>query len=44
MMEKWATDFFYWSGVAALIPQGWLNIMSIGPIRFAAHFFRRQNP
>lgn len=33
MMELWKTDVFYWSGVAALIPQAYLNLMSIGFIR-----------
>lgn len=35
MVEKWNTDVVYWTGVAALIPQAWLNFMSIGPIRLA---------
>lgn len=26
-------DPFYWTGVAALVPQTWLMIMSWGPIR-----------
>jgi ferric-chelate reductase len=33
MMLQWRTSVVYWTGVAALIPQVWLNIMSIGPIR-----------
>ncbi|TVY33102.1 Ferric/cupric reductase transmembrane component [Lachnellula subtilissima] len=33
MMLQWRTSVVYWTGVAALIPQAWLNIMSIGPIR-----------
>lgn len=33
MMVQWKTTIFYWSGTAALIPQAYLNIMSIGPIR-----------
>lgn len=33
MMLNWNTSVFYWTGVAALIPMAWLNIMSIGPIR-----------
>lgn len=33
MMLQWRTSVVYWTGVAALIPQAYLNIMSIGPIR-----------
>ncbi|KAH8684246.1 ferric reductase [Tricladium varicosporioides] len=33
MMMQWQMSVVYWTGVAALIPQAWLNIMSIGPIR-----------
>lgn len=33
MMMQWKMEVTYWTGVAALIPQAWLNIMSIGPIR-----------
>lgn len=33
MMYQWSTSLEYWTGVAALVPQGWLNIMSIGCIR-----------
>jgi predicted ferric reductase len=33
MMLQWRTSVVYWIGVAALIPQACLNIMSIGPIR-----------
>ncbi|TVY42282.1 Ferric/cupric reductase transmembrane component [Lachnellula occidentalis] len=33
MMLQWRTSVVYWTGVAALIPQAWLNIMSIGSIR-----------
>ncbi|RDW65558.1 hypothetical protein BP5796_10250 [Coleophoma crateriformis] len=33
MMMQWKMSVVYWTGVAALIPQAWLNIMSIGPIR-----------
>ncbi|KAL1998903.1 hypothetical protein VTN02DRAFT_5407 [Thermoascus thermophilus] len=33
MVENWNTQVVYWTGVAALIPQAWLNFMSIGPIR-----------
>lgn len=37
MMLQWKTSVVYWTGVAALIPQAYLNIMSIGPIRYASH-------
>ncbi|GAD96998.1 ferric-chelate reductase [Paecilomyces variotii No. 5] len=33
MVDQWKTQVFYWTGVAALIPQAWLTFMSIGPIR-----------
>jgi len=33
MMLQWKTSVVYWTGVAALIPQAYLNIMSIGVIR-----------
>jgi hypothetical protein len=33
MMTQWKTSVVYWTGVAALIPQAYLNIMSIGVIR-----------
>ncbi|KAE9990939.1 hypothetical protein EG327_000710 [Venturia inaequalis] len=33
MMKQWSTSFTYWTGVAAIIPQGWLTLMSLGPIR-----------
>lgn len=34
MALQWKTSVVYWTGVAALIPQAYLNIMSIGPIRY----------
>jgi hypothetical protein len=33
MVLQWKTSVVYWTGVAAIIPQAYLNIMSIGPIR-----------
>lgn len=33
MMELWATNLAYWSGVAALIPQAYLTFMSLPWIR-----------
>ncbi|THV08232.1 hypothetical protein K435DRAFT_4330 [Dendrothele bispora CBS 962.96] len=33
MEINWSTGTFYWTGVAALIPQTWLIFMSWGPIR-----------
>jgi Ferric reductase like transmembrane component len=33
MMLQWRTSVVYWTGVAALTPQAYLNIMSIGVIR-----------
>jgi hypothetical protein len=33
MMLQWKKSVVYWTGVAALIPQAYLNIMSIGVIR-----------
>ncbi|RPD73308.1 hypothetical protein L226DRAFT_107589 [Lentinus tigrinus ALCF2SS1-7] len=33
MVENWNTSSFYWTGVAALVPQTWLVFMSWGPIR-----------
>lgn len=37
MVLEWNTSVVYWTGVAALIPQAYLNIMSIGPIRYVYH-------
>jgi ferric-chelate reductase len=36
MVLQWNTSLVYWTGVAALIPQAYLNIMSIGPIRYVS--------
>lgn len=33
MMLQWKKSVAYWTGVAAHIPQAYLNIMSIGVIR-----------
>ncbi|KAL5355913.1 putative ferric-chelate reductase [Aspergillus floccosus] len=33
MVEKWKTDLTYWTGVAALIPQAYLTLMSLPAIR-----------
>ncbi|KAL4862822.1 hypothetical protein BDV12DRAFT_206971 [Aspergillus spectabilis] len=33
MMYTWRTSVFYWTGVAALIPQAWLTFMSFPSIR-----------
>ncbi|KAG8959944.1 hypothetical protein FRC03_007276 [Tulasnella sp. 419] len=33
MVAAWKTRVWYWSGVAALVPQTWLVFMSWGPIR-----------
>ncbi|KAI0356232.1 hypothetical protein OH77DRAFT_1401654 [Trametes cingulata] len=33
MPTDWATQPWYWTGVAALVPQTWLVVMSWGPIR-----------
>ncbi|KUJ12464.1 uncharacterized protein LY89DRAFT_208058 [Mollisia scopiformis] len=33
MVMQWDVEVTYWTGVAAIITQAWLNIMSIGPIR-----------
>ncbi|KAI1791776.1 hypothetical protein LXA43DRAFT_1094126 [Ganoderma leucocontextum] len=33
MVSDWNTSVFYWTGVAALVPQTWLVFMSWGPIR-----------
>ncbi|KAI9068058.1 hypothetical protein FKP32DRAFT_1642960 [Trametes sanguinea] len=33
MSTDWATQPWYWTGVAALVPQTWLVFMSVGPIR-----------
>jgi hypothetical protein len=38
MEMQWKMEVTYWTGVAALIPQAWLNIMSIGPIRYGMIF------
>jgi hypothetical protein len=35
MMYAWKNEIYYWTGVAALVPQAWLNITLIGPIRYA---------
>jgi predicted ferric reductase len=29
----WSTNFFYWTGVATIVPQIWLTLMSLAPIR-----------
>lgn len=29
----WETSYEYWTGVAALVPQAWLTLMSLAPIR-----------
>lgn len=34
-MYAWKNEIYYWTGVAALVPQAWLNITLIGPIRYA---------
>lgn len=33
MVEQWKTSVVYWTGVVALVAQGYLTIMSIGPVR-----------
>lgn len=33
MMATYREDVYYWTGIAALIPQAWLTFMSIGYIR-----------
>nr|VWO95070.1 FAD-binding FR-type domain-containing protein [Ganoderma boninense] len=33
MVLNWNTSVYYWTGVAALVPQTWLVFMSWGPIR-----------
>lgn len=33
MREQWNTSVFYWTGVIALIAQGWLTLASISPLR-----------
>lgn len=33
MVEEWNTSLFYWTGVAALIPQAYLTFMSFSSIR-----------
>ncbi|KAI0730760.1 ferric reductase NAD binding domain-containing protein [Earliella scabrosa] len=33
MESEWNTSSYYWTGVAALVPQTWLFFMSWGPIR-----------
>ncbi|KAK7044663.1 FAD-binding domain-containing protein [Favolaschia claudopus] len=45
MMEmNWATDRFYWTGVAALVPQTWLLAMSWGFIRNRYYeFFKKMH-
>lgn len=40
MVLQWKTSVVYWTGVAAIIPQAYLNIMSIGPIRCVIHNIR----
>ena len=44
MMLQWRTSLVYWTGVAALIPQAYLNIMSIGPIRCVPHGMNSRHP
>ncbi|KAI5782687.1 ferric reductase [Geopyxis carbonaria] len=33
MMMQYKTTIWYWSGIAALLPQTWLTILSLGPVR-----------
>jgi ferric-chelate reductase len=33
MVEKWNTSVVYWTGVAALLPQTYLTLMSLPAIR-----------
>ena len=33
MIMSWKTDAFYWTGVAALVPQGYLTFASFSPLR-----------
>ena len=33
MVTQWKTSVAYWTGVAAIIPQAYLTLMSFGPIR-----------
>jgi hypothetical protein len=34
MVENWNTSVFYWTGVVALIAQGWLTFASLSPLRY----------
>lgn len=34
MVEQWNTSVFYWTGVVALLAQGWLTFASISPLRY----------
>ncbi|KAK5169355.1 uncharacterized protein LTR77_005330 [Saxophila tyrrhenica] len=41
MKESWNTSVFYWTGVVALIAQGWLTFASFGPFRkWSYEFFK----
>ncbi|PSS05228.1 ferric reductase NAD binding domain-domain-containing protein [Coniella lustricola] len=39
MTMQWATNFSYWTGVAAIVPQGYLTFMSVPWIRNACYEF-----
>ncbi len=34
MVEQWNTSVFYWTGVIALLAQGWLTFASLSPLRY----------
>lgn len=41
MVSAWKGSIFYWSGVAALIPQAWLTFASASPLRYASETLSR---
>nr|GAT44711.1 ferric-chelate reductase [Mycena chlorophos] len=44
MRAMWVESSFYWTGVAALVPQTWLVLMSWGPIRERGYeFFKKMH-
>lgn len=43
MVSSWNTTVFYWTGVIALIAQGYLTFASISPLRYARDISSKQS-
>ena len=39
MRVQWETSMEYWTGVVAILAQGWLQFMSVGFVRYGCFFF-----